>query len=219
MTRSKNTLLLGIGSALLVALLIALLLFTLIPTRLETAHAAPTLPRPSAVTFANNNWNCVTAACTSTVNAGAAQNDYQCAEFVSRSLAFAEYVPGLGSLSAQSAYKNYNPHLGNGRIYDLLAITPEISPTGYGLQEYLLNSGFGTKIGTNLSEAVTGDVVVFLGPVKGVSGIVPAHTGIIVVKGSSTSTTLLDLHNNARYKYPLSTEAGGFKGWYIIHIS
>lgn len=180
--------------------------------------AAPGVPQPSAVTFANNNWNCKTAACTSTVKQGQEQQYYQCAEFVARSLAFAEYMPGLGSISAQSSYGSYNPHLGNGRIYDLLAITPQISPTGYGLQEYMLNSGYGVKIGTNLSKAIAGDMVVFIGYVKNV-GIAPAHTAIIVVKGSNASTTLVDAHNNAAHKYPLSSEASGFDSWYIIHIS
>jgi len=216
MSTRKRFLLLGLGSILL----LATLLFTIGPLSMRSAHAAPTLPKPSAVTFANDNWACLTAACTTKVpKQGDAQPDYQCAEFVARSLAYPGYMPGLATDSSQSAYESYNPHLSNGRIYDLLAITPEISPTGYGLQEYLLNSGFGTKIGTNLSEAVAGDMVVFMGTVKGVSGIVPAHTAIIVVKGSSTSKTLVDAHNDAAYKYPLSSEATGFDSWYIIHIS
>lgn len=178
-----------------------------------TAFAATAnLPQPSAVTFANNNWNCTTAACTSTVQQGDWQHAYECAEFVARSLAFAGYMPGLSSISPQSAYDPYNPHLGNGRVYDLLLITPTAGL--YTLADYLRDAGFSTNIHQNLSNAVAGDMVVLVNS----SGI-PEHTALIVVKGSTTSTTKLDAHNKAAYKYALSSMASGFSNWYILHIS
>ena len=109
---------------------------------------------------------------------------------------------------------NYNPHLGNGRRYDLLAITPGISPTGYDLYNYLLDAGIATNIHKNLSSAVPGDVVILVD-----SNGVPQHTALIVVMGSSTSTTKVDAHNDAAYKYSLSGEIGGFADWHILHIS
>lgn len=199
----------GMGSALL----IAALLFTFSPMRSGIAHAATqNLPQPSAVTFANNNWNCKTAACTSTVSQGSPQPDYECAEFVARSLAFAGWMPGLSSISPQSAYDPYNPHLGNGRVYDLLLITPTAGL--HTLTDYLYDAHIWTNLGHNVSAAVPGDVVVFED-----ANHVQQHTAMIVVAGSTTSTVKVDAHNNAAYKVSLSSEIGGFSYWYIIHIS
>jgi hypothetical protein len=203
MSKRKGFLLGGEGSALL----IAALLFTFSPMGSETAHA-----NASPVTFANNNWNCLTAACTKTVKQGDAQPDYECAEFVARSLAYAGYMPGLSSISPQSDYDPYSPHLGNGRVYDLLLITPIAGL--HTLADYLHDAGFSTNIGHDLSSAVAGDMVVFED-----SNHVPQHTALIVVTGSTTSTTKVDAHNNAAYKYPLSNEIAGFSYWYILHIS
>ena len=209
MSKRKCFLLGGMGSTLL----IAALLFTFSPMRSGTAHAmTQNLPQPSAVTFANNNWNCLTAACTSTVDAGDPQPNYECAEFVARSLAFAGWMPGLSSISPQSAYDPYNPHLGNGRVYDLLLITP-ISGL-HTLTDYLYDAGIWTNLHQNVSAAVAGDVVVFED-----SNHVQQHTALIVVAGSSTATVKVDAHNNAAYKVSLSSEIAGFSYWYIVHIS
>lgn len=203
MSKRQSFLLLGS------VLLLAALLFTFSPIRSGTAHASL-----SPVTFANNNWNCSTAACTGTVGAGQAQPKYQCAEFVARSLAYAGYMPGLGSLSSQNNYANYAP--GDGKTYDLLAVTPGISPTGHDLTNYLINSGHATNISRNLSRAVPGDMVVFQD-----SNHVAQHTAIIVDMASNptASNTLVDAHNDARHKVSISFYFSDFSNWYILHIS
>lgn len=191
-------------AGLVTAALLAALLITFSSMRLETAHAN----QPSPVTFANNNWNCTTAACTHTVPQGSPQPDYKCAEFVSRSLAFAGFMPGLSSIASQNDYLNYNPHLGNGRVYDLLLITP--TPGYHTLTDYLYDSGNWNNLHQDVSAAAPGDVVVFED-----ANHVQQHTAIIVVAGTNTSTVKVDAHNNAAYKVPLSDEISGFPYWYI----
>ena len=161
-----------------------------------------------SVTFANQNWNCLTAACTQRVKAGQKQPLYQCAEFVARSLAFEGLMPGLASDSPQSAYGSYQP--GNGKTYNLLLINPKKGPNT--LAVYLLDFGLAENIGQNLSSASTGDAVVLLN-----NGI-PEHIVIITVLGSSTSSTFIDGHNTARHDFALSQEIVGFTSWYILHI-
>ena len=144
----------------------------------------------AAVSFANANWNCATAACTSRVSAGASQPNYQCAEFVSRSLAAEGKVPGLTSHSSQSAFGSY--HARNGKTYDLLWVGVDAS--GYndegipGLYQYLTQNGVGANIGNTPSRAVPGDVTFhFEGQ---------GHTGVLVQTGSNP---VADFHNNARF--------------------
>src|SRR5690242_18880095 len=57
------------------------------------AHAASATN--AAVSYADSHWNCATAVCTSRVPAGTGQPNFQCAEFVARSLAAVGKVPGL----------------------------------------------------------------------------------------------------------------------------
>lgn len=172
----------------------------------RTAHAY-TNP---AVAFANAHWNCWTAACTSRVHAGAAQPYYQCAEFVARSLAYEGFIPGLSSTSSQRAYEYYRP--GNGVTYDLLLITPY---SGYHtLANFLLTYGYFVNIGKNLGNTQPGDMVVY----KDRYGT-PQHIGLVIRHGTSTSNTMLDFHNSARYNVSLSSELGGeFTSWYVLHI-
>ena len=189
-SRRKRKLLPLLSGVLVIAVLVGVALFS-ISTR-GGAHAASATAnaKNAAVSFADANWNCATAACASRVPAGAAQPNYQCAEFVARSLAAEGQVPGLGSHSSQSAYGNY--HARNGKTYDLLWVGVDAS--GYndegipGLYQYLTQNGVGTNIGNNPSRAVPGDVTFhFEGQ---------GHTGLLVQTGS---TPLADFHNNARY--------------------
>jgi hypothetical protein len=205
MSSRKYFLFMAVGSALL----IAALLLTVGPFRSGTAaHAATqSVPKPTAATFANNNWNCLTAACTRRVKAGQAQPNYECAEFVSRSLAFAGFIPRLGSTSSQSAYGKYKF---KGKTYDLLLITPTAGL--HTLADFLLASGDATNIGHNLTKAVAGDVVVF-----DTHGI-PEHTVLIVARGKTTAAIKVDSHNNARHNLPLNDEISGFTSWFILHI-
>lgn len=57
--------------------------------------------------YADNHWNCADIACKSHVSAGSAQPNFQCAEFVARSLAAGGYIPGLGPNDAQSKYYSH----------------------------------------------------------------------------------------------------------------
>jgi Putative peptidoglycan binding domain/Putative amidase domain len=156
------------------------------------AHAASAAASATnaAVTYADSHWNCATAACTSRVSAGSAQPNFQCAEFVARSLAAEGKVPGLTSNSPQSAYGSYRAR--NGQTYDLLWVGVDAS--GYndegipGLYQYLTQNRVGTNIGNNPSRAAPGDVTFhFEGQ---------GHTGLLVQTGSNP---LADFHNNARY--------------------
>ena len=180
-----------------------------------TLSAAATTWRTKSVTFADNNWNCWDAACATRVGAGAAQPNYQCAEFVARSYARVGFMPGLGIHTDQSKYLSYNPpKLGN-KKYDLLLITPL---TGYlTLADYLRDSGHATNINQDLNKAEKGDMVIFQD--KNSAGKeVAQHTVIIVKVGNNTSTTLIDAHNNAHHRVALSYEISGFDHWYILHI-
>lgn len=170
-----------------------------------------TYTRSNATTYANNHWNWRAYNDSNTVAAGNAQPDFECAEFVSRSLTHGGIVPGLSAYnSSQTAYGNYKP--GNGKTYDMLLVTPL---SGYHtFQAYLTDYGLATNIGHNLSSARYGDVVIFED-----SNHVAQHTVIIVKVGSGTGTTLIDAHNNAHYQLPLIDEIDGFSYWYILHIT
>lgn len=191
---------------LLVCLLASTVLFSF-GARTAYANTNP------AVAFANAHWNCWTAACTSRVQAGAGQPYYQCAEFVARALAYEGFIPGLSSTSSQSAYEYYRP--GNGKTYDLLAITPGIAGPGVGtISDFLLTYGYFVNIGTNLGNTQPGDMVVY----KDRSGT-PQHIGLVIRHGTSTSNTMLDFHNSAWYNVSLRSELGGeFTSWYVLHI-
>jgi hypothetical protein len=177
-------------SGFLVIAILASAILISINTRGAYAASAVASATNAAVTYADSHWNCATAACTSRVSAGSAQPNFQCAEFVSRSLAAEGKVPGLTSNSSQSAYGSY--HAKNGQTYDLLWVG--VDANGYddegipGLYQYLTQNGVGTNIGNTPSKAAPGDVTFhFEGQ---------GHTGLLVQTGSNP---LADFHNNARY--------------------
>jgi hypothetical protein len=178
-----------LSGLLLGAVLIGTIFFAISST--QGAHAASDTAsaKNAAVAFADANWNCSTAACTHRVSAGSSQPNYQCAEFVARSLAAEGEIPGLTSHSAQSAYGNYKAK--NGKTYDLLWVgwANGTYNTGInGLYQYLTQNGVGKDIGNHPSQAVPGDVTIYFEG-KG-------HTGLLVQTGSNP---LVDAHNNARY--------------------
>ena len=187
--RGKRKLLPLLSGVLVAAVLVGAVLISI--SARGGAHAASAATaKNAAVAFADANWNCATAACTSRVPAGSSQPSYQCAEFVSRSLAAEGKIPGLGSHSAQSAFGNY--HARNGKTYDLLWVGVDAS--GYndegipGLYQYLTQNGVGTNIGNAPTRAAPGDVTFhFEGQ---------GHTGLLVQAGSNA---LANFHNNARF--------------------
>ena len=163
---------------------------------------APALPdtdvvsRALEVQFAQSHWNWTAWNDSTPVAFGDAQPNYQCAEFVARSLAAAGLVPGLGPNDPQSDYFNYTAP--NGKVYDLLLISD--LPQYNNLYAYLMDSGIGEDVGDQPSEAQPGDIVVtYLGP----DGT-PSHTGLVAQAPTATSEATVDAHNNARLNYGYS---------------
>ena len=182
--------LLPLFSGMLVGAVLIGTIFFAISSR-EGAHAASATPnaKNAAVAFADANWNCSTAACTHRVSAGSAQPNYECAEFVARSLAAEGQVPGLTSSSSQSAYGHYRAK--NGKTYNLLWVgwaNGGYTPGTPGLYQFLIQNGVGKDIGNHPSEAAPGDVPIYF---EG-----EGHTALLTQTGSNP---LVDAHNNARY--------------------
>jgi len=139
--------------------------------------------------FADANWNCVDAACSSRVSAGTFQSNYQCAEFVSRSLAAAGVFPGLTAHSSQSAYLNYK--YSNGKTYDLLWVS-SVQGLPLGLEDLLKVMGW-----RNTGSSCSGVEAGYVGICEGSDG---PHSHVWV--GVSPNT--VDAHNSARFHVPCS---------------
>jgi len=149
-------------------------------------------PPPSAPTgcasFANSQWNCADPSCSSTVASGSGQNNYECAEFVSRSLAAGGMIPGIDKLAPQSSYSNYKAY---GNTYDLLWVSNlQASGSPLGLREYLIAAGW-TNCGTSASCVHECTALI-------VSGSEGAYGHTVVGVGNQ----VVDSHNNARYQVP-----------------
>jgi len=134
--------------------------------------------------FADANWNCVDPKCTSRVSAGTFQDNYECAEFVSRSLSAAGVFPGLTPSSAQSAFGNYK--YSNGKTYDLLWVS-SVQGLPLGLEDLLKEMGWKAQ-GTSCSGVTAG----YVGICTGSDGP-HSHTWVGV------GANLADAHNSARY--------------------
>eukprot|EP01113_Clastostelium_recurvatum_P024285 TRINITY_DN28_c0_g1_i2.p1 TRINITY_DN28_c0_g1~~TRINITY_DN28_c0_g1_i2.p1 ORF type:complete len:204 (+),score=33.29 TRINITY_DN28_c0_g1_i2:70-612(+) len=146
---------------------------------------------PSAVTaFADANWNCANAACTSKVAVGQGQPNYQCAEFVSRSLAAGGYIPGIGPHDSQNSYLNYKH---NGVAYDLLWVSSKQGGPK-GLEDLLKVLGW-TTVPNNQVQA--GYALMLVGAEGAFS-----HTAVGVANG------LTDAHNVAHLRAPTSVYLG-----------
>jgi len=98
-------------------------------------------PAPSAnascIKFADEQWSCATPSCSSHVCTGCGQPQYQCAEFVSRSLASAKLIP-LDPLAPQAHFGAFRAH---GKTYDLLWVSHKQGGP-LGLDDYLHDSGW-----------------------------------------------------------------------------
>ncbi|MFB7055358.1 amidase domain-containing protein [Streptomyces vinaceus] len=129
------------------------------------------------------------------VGNGANQYDFQCAEFVARSLAAAGLIPGLNADAPQSDYNYFKAR--NSKTYDLLLISD--SPGHRSLYDFLRDFGIGTDIGDKPGRAQPGDVVVSFDK----SGSGPVHTGLIAQAGDGTRQPVVDAHNNARLRCTL----------------
>ena len=149
--------------------------------------------RTLEVRYANAHWNWTAWNDSTAVSPGSAQPNYECAEFVARSLAAAGLVPGLGPNDPQNNYRAYAAP--NGKVYDLLLISN--LPQHNNLYAYLMDSGVGQDVGDQPGQAQPGDIVVtYLG-----AGSRPSHTGLVARAGTATSEATVDAHNNARLDY------------------
>jgi hypothetical protein len=132
--------------------------------------------------FADQQWNCATPSCSSKVNAGSPQPQYECAEFAARTIASANLLP----LDPQAPQDQYGHWSYNGKSYDLLW-TSSKSGGRLGLEDAVAALGW-TSAGSDAS-AIT-DCSVIL-----VDGSEGAYSHVVVGIGSN----LVDAHNMARY--------------------
>lgn len=152
------------------------------------------------------------------------QPNFQCADFVSRALVQNYQIAGVGSggvngktpatppigtYSFQTYRFTYAPYSSN-TTYNLILVSS--------FKQYLLNSGLGVSIGTNISQAQAGDVVIYYN-----SSGTAIHTMITTSAGFYSNgrwDVLLDGHNASAYHNLLSWWLGGsgIASFSIIHM-
>jgi hypothetical protein len=135
--------------------------------------------------FADENVLCAQAACTSKVKIKDFQPDYQCAEFVARSIASGGYIPNLSPSAAKSAYYSYSY---NGKKYNLCWTSSKAGGGISGLEDLLIALKW--KSGGKVDDCS----VVFTNGSKG------AWMHVVVGVGPD----IVDSHNNARYHSPVT---------------
>jgi len=138
----------------------------------------------NVIDFANANWNCANAACTSLVSVGSGQPNYECAEFVARSLAAGGLIPGITPGASQNAYYTYKY---KGTTYDLLWVSSKQGGPK-GLEDLLIVLGW-KHMGTSTSNIHAASAIMC----HGSSG----NYGHTVV---GVGNNVVDAHNVARYK-------------------
>ncbi|WP_161975790.1 tachylectin-related carbohydrate-binding protein [Tengunoibacter tsumagoiensis] len=134
-----------------------------------------------------------------TVSTGASQPNFECAEFVARSLAANGYFPGLdANTSTSNQYASYQGYS--------LAYVPD-------LYSYLINNHLGVDVGDNPAQAAPGDIAFY----RNGSGTLE-HAALLVQVGTTRdgSDTLVDAHNDADYQIPYNN----YQAWngYSAHI-
>jgi len=143
--------------------------------------SGPTPPGSGCQGFADSQWNCADPGCGSTVPDGSPQPNYECAEFVSRTLAAGGYI-SLGSTDPQTSYANFQYTDGN--TYDLLWTSSKSAEGGpLGVEDLLIAMGW--QNGGSITECT---VLLVVG-----SGGYETHIAV----GVAADT--IDAHNNARY--------------------
>lgn len=151
------------------------------------------LTRAIEVAYADTHWSWTAWNDPTPVAFGDGQPNYQCAEFVARSMAAAGLIPGLGPNDPQNDYFEYTAP--NGKTYDLLLITP--LPQYNTIYDYLMDSGLAKDVGDDPADAQPGDMVVTYLGYDGEA----SHMGLIATAQTATSEPTVDAHNNARYRY------------------
>lgn len=171
-----------------------------------------------SVVYAANAWNWLSPSGPGggTVTDGANQDNFQCAEFVSRALAAAGLIPGLNANSPRTGTGSFEQYNANGKTYNLLNVGsvavhitwPIDLGIGYnlGLYDYLIDSGLGKDIGYNTNAAMPGDVVFWYGYNSPADGTHRHHAGLLVATGNP-SETFYDAHNLARYWQPITSDS------------
>lgn len=166
---------------------------------------------------------------------GRYQPDYQCAEYVARALTQAGQIPGLNNggaggtspVTANSGSYTYGTYpftytssYSADRLYALVNVGTSATT---GLYQYLMDSGLGVSLGTNVSAAAPGDVLFFYSGAP--SDATRAHVMLITAtvndgwSGAGGWDAYLDGHNRDRYHLLLS-QAGVSSTWQfeIIHL-
>jgi len=136
--------------------------------------------------FANAQWNCADVSCDRTVCTGCGQPNYECAEFVARSLASAGLIP-LSPYASQGSYGSFNA---NGKNYDLLWVSSKNGGIR-GLEDYLSDSGWNSC----QSDSCVTDCSALM-----VVGSEGAYSHTVV----GIANQVCDAHNVARYQVPPS---------------
>jgi putative amidase-like protein len=124
------------------------------------------------------------------VHANEYQPQFQCAEFVARSLASAGPIGPLTPTGSDTAYTNVTYTTSS---YNLTNVS--------GLFHFLIDTSIATDVGTNLSSATLGSVIIFGNSQDGDF----LHTAIIT-DATNTANPLFTAHNAAYYNYPASTQ-------------
>eukprot|EP01102_Stenamoeba_stenopodia_P003892 TRINITY_DN14012_c0_g1_i1.p1 TRINITY_DN14012_c0_g1~~TRINITY_DN14012_c0_g1_i1.p1 ORF type:complete len:197 (-),score=25.69 TRINITY_DN14012_c0_g1_i1:4-570(-) len=156
---------------------------------LAAAVLAVTPPKgndTAVVEFADAQWNCVTPTCQQTVEEGQYQPEYQCAEFVSRSLINGGYITNISPLASQHDLEYYKH---NGKTYDLLWVSSKQGGP-LGLEDLLIELGW----------VVVSDDYIDVPSVLMCTGSDGpfSHTALGV------APNLTDAHNMAHYHQPTS---------------
>jgi len=142
------------------------------------------------VEFANDNWMCADVSCSQRVSIGESQPNYECAEFVSRSLAAGGFIPNINPWADQNDYYKYQY---DGVAYDLLWVSSKQGGPN-GLEDFLKKMGWTTTSNTDVQAAHVLMLVGSEGPFS--------HTAIGVAEG------LTDAHNVAHHLAPLDVYLG-----------
>ena len=140
------------------------------------------------------------------------QPNFQCADFVSRALTQNHQIAGVGNGGVKGVFPA-TPPIGTYSYQTYrFTYTPYSSDTTYNLilvssfKQYLLNTGLGVNIGTNVGQAQPGDVVIYYN-----SSGTATHTMIITSTVVNSSwgggggwDAYLDGHNASSYHQLLS---------------
>jgi hypothetical protein len=154
----------------------------------------------AAIQYADTHWNWTWYEENNhgTVGDGASQPGFQCSEFVSRALSAIGIFPGLNPYSPQGGSNSYSSYKGYAMVWVDRYHDGQVVASKGGLYEYLINEGYGTDIGNDLSRASPGDPVFY----KYNSTTNDREHVALLVQIGNQQTTLIDAHNRAHLRKP-----------------